>query len=201
MGNNFNFLILGGVAFSIFLCASLTIGFAASFEEASTSSSVTINSYVDITLSQVPVKFGSIDPGTTETQADDGSSNDYDSDTQIDGFPMRITVESTTNEDVDIHLKGDDWSDGGTNSFGIGNVTIDDDSTLNEGTETGLAEDSLTTAYGGANTGYFEDITAPSGGPAVNKDLYFWLDVPSAQAAGAYSTTIYVKAVKNGDAP
>jgi len=77
---------------------------------------------VDITLSGVPIAWGTVAPGTENNPAIDNTC----------GFPMKITVESTTNTNVDIYLKGTNW-ESGANIIGVENCWIDDDNNLLKG--------------------------------------------------------------------
>jgi len=142
---------------------------------------------VDITLSGVPVAWGTIDPGTENNPATDNAH----------GFPMKIKVESTTNVNVDIYLKGTNWSDGAGHTMGVENSKFDDDNALGEGSETGRPENILKLNYPStANSGYFEDVA-----PGSEKYIYFWISIPVGQWAGTYTNTIFVKAVKDGNTP
>jgi len=43
---------------------------------------------------------------------------------------------------------------------------------------------------------FFEDVA-----PGSEKYVYFWISIPVGQWAGAYTNTIFVKAVKGGNTP
>jgi hypothetical protein len=148
---------------------------------------VTETVIVDITLSNVPVNFGTVNPGTSNVPAADNAH----------GFPMTIKVESDTNVNVDIYLKGTNWSDGAGHSIGVENCKYDDDNTLGQAPENGQPENTLKLIYPGtANSGYFDNVT-----PGSSKNVYFWISIPSGQWAGTYTDNVYVKAVKDGIAP
>jgi len=162
------------------------VGFAAeNAEEENTSSSLTVGIWVDITLSKVPIAWGTLTTGTENNLANADAGN-----------PATVTVESTTNTNVDIYIKGTDWTYL-TNTLGADNCTYDDDNTLGEGEETGLNEKTLATTYdAGPNQGYFEDVT-----PGTAKNTYWFIDIPASQAQGSYTSTVYFKAVKDGNTP
>lgn len=80
---------------------------------------VQVAAIVDITLSGVPIDFGTVAPGSDNWPALNNTC----------GFPMTITVESTTTVNVDIYIKGTNWENG-TNVIGVENCWIDDDNSL-----------------------------------------------------------------------
>jgi hypothetical protein len=131
---------------------------------------------VDITLSKVPISWGTLNPGTENNPA-----------LENQGFPMAITVESTTNVNVDIYLKGTNWENG-TNVIGVENCRYDsDDNLANGGWMT------LKTSY---VSPIFENVA-----PGAVKYVYFWISVPANQWSGYYTSTVSVKAVKTGEPP
>jgi hypothetical protein len=124
------------------------------------------------------IRFGNIDPGQIDQPADWGGSQGA----------VNLTVGAETNVNVNVQLKGTDFT--GTGTISISNVKYDDDATLNEGTETGLAEGSLSGSYATwysvpANT---ENIT----------QVYYWISIPGGQVAGDYNSTFYYQAIKSG---
>jgi hypothetical protein len=142
---------------------------------------------IDITLSNVPINYGTVNPGTENNPASDNTH----------GFPMTIKVESTTTVNVDIYLKGTNLSDGAGHTIGVDNCKYDDDNTLGEGPEIGQPENTLQLSYPGtANSGYFENVT-----PGSSKNIYFWISIPLGQWAGTYTNNVYIKAVKDGTIP
>ena len=191
-------LILGGIfLFSLVL----VVGFVmAAAEQTSTGATVTVNEFLDITLSgAVPIAFGSHNPGTSDNPANPSG-----------GVPqaVTITIESTTNVVTDTFLKGADWSSPA--ALDISEVLYDDDNQLfgtvdnstHETTETTLNPKNLATTYAAANNGFFENEACPCGGGATVKDVHFWLSIPAGQQAGAYTaTTINIKTVTNGVTP
>jgi hypothetical protein len=165
-------LVLGSVFLAL---TSARLCAAADYNEQSTSSSLTVSTVIDITLSHVPIAWGTLAPETTNNPA---LSNQ--------GSPATITVEQTTNVNVDIYIKGDDWT--GPTTVAVDNCHYDIDSTPGGDNWT-----VLTTTY---TTHIFENVP-----PNTVKDTYWFLDVPVALPAGDYSNTIYFKAVRNGASP
>ncbi len=110
-------------------------------------------------LINTPIDFGSLTLGTN----DNPNQNN----------PLKIN--NTGNLALNINITGADLV-GVTNpayKIGVGNVTVDDDATLNEGTETGNNELTLSTSAQTYN---------PNGSPVAKQstaDLYFWIDLPS----------------------
>jgi len=174
------------VAIGVVLCAvlfismisALPIGFAADSEQEQTTSSLTVATVVDITLSNVPIAWGTLSPNTENNLANAGN-------------PATVTVESTTNVNVDIYVKGTDWSDGSHT------ITVDKCHYDNDNVAGGANWTALTTSYAtGPNQGFFEGVS-----PGTAKNTYWFIDIPAGQWAGSYSNTIYFKAVKDGTTP
>ena len=125
------------------------------------------------------ILFGNIDPGQTDQPADwEGEQG-----------AVTLTIGSETNVAVDVQLKGLDFA--GPSIINIGNVKYDDDITLNEGTETGLAEGSLSETYA---TWY--SVPVQSGDHITQ--VYHWISTLGGQAAGNYTSTFYYRAIKSG---
>lgn len=95
--------------------------------------------------------------------------------------PYNITINPETTVEIDIYQKGDDYEKG-TDKISI------DDMKWNEINSPG---DSITSTY----SLIMEDIGIG------DYDIYYWLDIPLAQYAGNYETTIYIKAVESGISP
>jgi len=153
--------------------------YGALFEEASASASVTVNSFVDISLTDAGAAgfaFGSDDPGTSnnkEAAQTDGVASVLSAAT--------VTREATSNVDVFIRLKGEDFTTGG-DTIAVSNVKYDDDGEHTEGSETNLPVTDMTTTYPGSAY-----TTLTSASPDLK--VWFWLDIPSGQAAGSYTST------------
>lgn len=141
----------------------------AAVEEQQVGASVDVNAVVSITLTDAGdsgLDFGAVEPG-----AEDVGEKD-----QSDGTPaIQVVVESETNTDVDIGIKG-----AATGSLA-------------------LAEWEYSLTFGGTKislTGsYVEEYTAVGVG---SNDFYHWVDVPAGTAAGSQGCTVYYKAVETG---
>ncbi len=159
-------LLLLGIAFAV---------------EVPTTASVTVNEFVDVTITDLGstgITFGSFDPGTTDNVASPNPAVD-------------ITVESPTNIDINVYLKGTDWTGPAALTLAATNVRYDDDADL-VGDSGNALIGTLTTAYP-TSPGWLT-VTAPSGGVAVTTSVYHWLDIPAYQYAGAYTSTFTYKA-------
>lgn len=176
-------LIFGFVGvFLLMLGLNMSLISAPTFEESSAPASVTVNEFVDITLTDAGAAgfaFGSLDPGIlnkNETAQSDGANSPA----------ATVTREITSNVNVLVRLQGADFTSGG-NTLAVTNVSYDDDGAVDQGIDSGIyAQTNLTITY---PVGAWATLT--SGSPNVN--VWFWLDVPSGQAAGSYSSTFSFK--------
>lgn len=170
-------IFLAIAALMALVLANFAIGVTS--EEASASASVTVNTFVDITLTDAApsgFSFGSLDPGTTnnkEAAQTDGVSSTLPAAT--------VTRETTSNVDVKVRSKGTNFVVG-ANTLAVSNVKYDDDGAHTEGAETSLPVTNMATTYPVAA---YATLTA--GSPSVK--IWFWLNVPTGQAAGAYTST------------
>ncbi len=98
--------------------------------------------------------------------------------------PYTIRVNPETNVNVDLYQKGDDYTYG-SYTLGIGNMTWNKVNNV-------AASLAITKTYSSVET----NVT-----PNTNVTIYYWIGTPSAQRAGNYNTTIYVKAVETGTSP
>jgi hypothetical protein len=175
------FVVISFLA-SVLLAAPMA--FAADSEEEVTSSSLTVSApsaIVDITLSNVPINWGTLSSGTENNLAQVNAGN-----------PATLKVESTTNVNVDIYIKGTDWSDGSGHTITAGNAYYDNDNIAG-----GAKWTVLNTSYAaGPDLGFWEDIT-----PGTSENSYWFMDIPAGQWAATYSNNIYFKAVKDGTLP
>ena len=80
---------------------------------------------------------------------------------------------STAN--IDLYLKGDDFS--GAGIIAVGNTTYAKDNSKTE-------ETILTSSYPG--TAYFTGVI-----PGSSEDLWYWVDLPSGQTGGVYNSIFY----------
>jgi hypothetical protein len=141
--------------------------------------SVTVNTFVDITVVQCPVSgvfnFGSQDPGVTDVPI----ACQTDANTAL-----RTIVEATTNKPVNITLIG-------TNYAGPGNPIAVENTKYNFQNLT-VNSTSFPVAAGPAVNAF---TSVGGAGIAVNNDLWFWLSVPSSfLTAGAYTSTYTLSA-------
>ena len=132
--------------------------------------------FISITLLGFPIDFGSLDPNAINSNASGNVNNSY-----------IIRIENTTTVNTDIYQKGGDFT---TNGYilGIGNMSWN---TVNNV----AASINMTNNY--------QDKVAENvaNGTETNITMYYWLDIPTAQRAGDYNTTIYIKAVETGTLP
>ena len=116
------------------------------------------------------IDFGSLTVGATDQPADQTGSVGA----------ATLTVGSETNVNVDVQLRGADFTAGG-NTIAVGNVKYND-------TDTTVGAGTLTTSYVtwysvNANTA---DVT----------QCYHWISIPGGQAAGDCTSTFYYQAVQ-----
>ena len=141
---------------------------APTFEEATASASVTVNTFVDITITDrgtSGISFSSVDPGTNNNPGTQQNSTHGE---------VNFKVESTTNKNpTNVGLKASLFT---SPSFD-GNVTADDDATIDVFPDTQQTQ--LTTAFS----------TLKTLAPASSTEIWYWMDVPSAQAAASYTST------------
>jgi len=116
------------------------------------------------------IQFGAINPGEANQPADWGGSQGA----------VTLTIGSETNVDVNVQLKGIDFS--GPGSISIGNVKYDDDD--DPGGASTLA------------TGYITwyTVTQPLTQDHVTQ-VYHWISIPGGKTAGAYTSTFYYQAI------
>ncbi len=91
------------------------------------------------------------------------------------------------NDAYNITAKGTDFTSG-SYTIGVGNFTVDDDSTPDEATETGADELQLTTVYQDFITN--NPVTTTEAGD--NKDFWWFADIPSAAPPTTYTGTLYI---------
>ena len=151
---------------------------AAAVETGGTAS-VGVNEIISFTVTDLGaggIGFGDFNPGTNDNEATPNPA-------------LNLTVGSTTNVNVDVSLKGTDWSGPAAMSLADTNVKFDDDSTLGEGSETGESEGVLTTSYQ-----IWYSVSAPLGGNAPSTEAFHWVSIPANQKAGDYTSTFTYKA-------
>ena len=119
------------------------------------------------------VQFGNVDPGADNQPADQN----------VTQGAVTLTIGSETEVDVDVQLKGDDFGGPGTSSITVGTVKYNNSDSL-VGTST------LTSSY---VTWY-----SVSAYTSDTRQAYYWIDIPSAQTAGGYTSTFYYQAIESG---
>lgn len=124
---------------------------------------------IDVTLSNFPIDFGNVSSGILNK----ASVN-----------PLNVTIESTTNVNVNLTLKGTDFVSGGY-SFNVGNMTYSNSST---GTKIALA-----TSY--AIPIHTNWINLPNLSTQV-RSIYFWLSIPPGQEPGNYASNVTIQGEK-----
>ena len=124
------------------------------------------------------VNFGNLNVGDLDKPADQTASQGA----------ITLTVGSETNVNIDIQLKGDNFSGPATLTLANADVQYDDDDTLDEGTETGKVQDTLTTSYATwySVSAYTADVV----------ECYHWISIPAGQAPGDYTSTFYYQAAQ-----
>lgn len=143
-------------------------------ETAPTTAGVTVNEFLSVTLSNDPVQFPGADPLET-VNASVGT-----------GFPLTLTIGSESNVNANVKTKGaaefcTDYptcsGTGGEYKFAVGQMKWDDATT-------------------GPWTSYttLDVSVCASVAPGSACNIYHQLTIPSAQAAGSYSTGITITA-------
>jgi hypothetical protein len=125
------------------------------------------------------VNFGSLALGTVD--------DPEDAQTGSNGA-VRLDVDASTNVDVNIDLKGENFSGPATYLLSSADVQYDDDQTLDEGTETGKSQGTLTTS--------FVNWYSVSASTNSQVQTYHWITVPSDQYAGSYTSTFTYQCVQ-----
>ncbi len=176
-------------------------GFAA-YQKGTTFMNATIGAWVAITPSSSitsGILFGGINPGTNNNTA----VNDTTGPSGVGCTDYNITIDTSSNVDVDLFndATGDLTTAGGT--IGIKNVTIEANQTdCGNNVNVTVTTDGtipLNTTYliMGSNT----NTTGPCKSVESGKNCYiaYWLDVPASQITGAYTTTYqYCGVEENG---
>jgi len=127
-----------------------------------------VSGYITVTFNYDTVAFGSVAAGSTQNAAPGNSDGAYN-----------VTVDANANYKVEAY--GTDFSDG-ANTFSISNLKLDtgsDYTTLSYSSATSL---STTSQVIETNIPY-----------SVTTHYHaYWLDVPSGQPAGSYSSTVTI---------
>lgn len=124
---------------------------------------------IDVTLSNVPVNFGDVSQGSSNQSAT---------------LPLNVTIQSTTNVNVNLTLNGSDFTTG-IYSFGVGNLSYSNSSS---GVKT-----SMTASF---SLPLYADLVNITKQATTNRSIYFWISIPNVQTAGVYSSNINVRVEK-----
>ena len=148
---------------AVFAVLAIAIGAAKAYTDSDTiTATVSVPSVCTVSLDTNSIDFSSVSPG-----ADTGNTN------------QQVTVTNGGNtQATNTTIKGGNWSDGGTNSFLVGNTEWST-SAFTYGAGTNLTSSDVAITGGDLNAG--SSIT-----------LYFGVGVPSGQAAASYTQTITV---------
>lgn len=166
--------LLGALALGIFQHSAE----AATTDEKSTTSNVTVNVYVSMSLTSAfadGVEFSSLDPGTDDNNA-----------TTCNDLGCNLTISGDTNIPVDIVMKANAnlTRDGGAEEIPNWNYTWG----TSDGTTLPVpANDLNTTEYDYRASYKVGDSVAASG----VRSWQAYLDIPGSQTAGTYNNTLY----------
>ena len=95
-----------------------------------------------------------------------------------------VSIDPETTVNVDLYQKGNDFA-GNPSVLGITNMSwLDSNNSI-------ISFNMSTT--------FQDNISNIS--PNTNVSIYYWLDIPTDQTGGSYSTTISIKAVETGTSP
>jgi len=130
--------------------------------------SVTVNPWKDVSVAPCasPISFGSLNPGTDNNPVTPGCANG----------DIRVTSNPASNGNIAVTITGTDFTGTPSGTIAVGQVGWDKDNT-----------DTTTTALTTSPVSVESALTA---GNSV--DMYFFLDVPTAQTAASYSSTFTV---------
>lgn len=174
-----------GLISILFLTAFLLafpLGMSATEDEQTTTSNVTVNVYAAVALSTNltdGIQFGSLDPNTNDNNA----THNFDKDGAVNSS-MWIEISNDCNTNLSLWIKDDVALTKGSDTIANTGYTYASNTTVNNETDPGLAGTAITTAY------VLVSAVAEIG---QNYTFRGWLDIPSGQAAGYYSNTVYFK--------
>jgi hypothetical protein len=138
------------------------------YNETTTFCNVSVNYIIDVSISNVPVIFDSLNPGTSDNQPTSG------------GWPVNVTVHSNTNTAWNLSVKASgDFS--GPDTLSISNLEFGNTSTN--------VEEQMDTSYVSPFTDWVQQADPSSD---VTRSIYFDMTIPSGATAGDYSTTLYI---------
>jgi len=180
------FLITAVIVITMFFgVAKLPAAYAATNSNGTTTAQVIVNGLVSITLTNVPIQFTAMDPGTADVAAN-----------STGGWPMGIQDDGATNAGVDVFMNGSQFVSG-ANNFGIGmmhfNVSNSSTGFVKNVTcwnPTHPCNYTLTTIA------IFNE-TARLGNATIT-NISNWITVPIGQAPGTYANAVKVCAQQWG---
>jgi hypothetical protein len=167
--------VIVSLSLALVMTAAFAMPVLAAPVEQTETASVTVNTYISATVTDYGsdgIDFGSLNPGAL---------NQAEADQTAGTGAVQVSIAAETNVACKIGVKGSgDFSDGGTNSFGLNNATWDSDNDA-----AGATAMSTTYAQIGSDT---------TPGSATTQEIWHWISVPNGQAAANYDTTFYYKA-------
>ena len=185
--NNFNaqlfilFLLFAVLSSMLFLRLNNTgILYAANANTTTINATVTVNTFIEVSINTSVITFGSLDPGTTNSSA---STN-----------PTQFTNTGNSNTAVDVFLNASNFTSG-SNKISV-SWWYDNVSNANGGIGYVFRANGSYLNNSSANRGFVEDL-AVSG--AVN--FTYHLSVPGGQTAGTYTGNTTFRTVADGTAP
>ena len=177
--------IFGIIVIAAFLATPGPVSTVSADTENTTTSQLIVSGVIDVTINASACDFGSHSPGTINTSA-------------TDCFPLRVTLHANTNTVTNLQVKGADMKSGG-NTLIVNNLTYVN-ATGAGAPSHWLTELNTTYASGSdeAHSGYNDWLAIPDPAADVNRDIYWYSNVPSYQTKGTYSGTLNVKMVDAG---
>ncbi len=175
---------------TVLICLSMPLlVLAATSDEETTVSNVTIQQYVAISMNtnlSLGILFGTVDPGILENNA----SHNYDDETQTN-TTMWLSIDTDSNINVDFCIKDDAALTKGGDTIPNTNYTYVGNNTINGNTMNDVTSSvNITTVY----SNFGDDNLAPG-----NKTyMQFWLDIPVAQTPGLYVNNVNFKGIVTG---
>lgn len=138
--------------------------------------SVTINEYINLTVTDygtAGINFGTLNSGMTDQPEKDQQSN---------GGAVKLQIGSDTNVVCNVQMKGEgDFRNSTGQTIPLGNVKW-------EKSNSPYTASPMTTSY--------TTVFTSSVGAIRAENIYYWISIPSSQAAGTYTTTFLYQAVK-----
>jgi hypothetical protein len=162
----------------------LPLGHTGTTDEKTTSSSATVNVWVEVSLSgnlTAGILFGNVNPNT--------NNNNATGNVPAGSTTYNVTAGAANNVNIDLCIKDDVPLTKGGDTIANSGYTYDWNAVA---TDPALPGTAITTSY--AKTGHTNIAAGDS------SHSRFWLDVPNAQPAGSYSNTVYLKGIETGAA-